>query len=660
LSRDCEELHLHLVFAAHCHQPLGNFDEVIEEACDRAYLPFLSVLAQHPDLRINLHYSGSLLEWLDTHRPDVLDTLAGIGEQIEWMGGAFYEPILPMIPERDARTHITLLSDFLQERFDQNPRGIWLTERVWEPRIAGLLADAGLEYTVLDDFSFLLAGYSPDRLTRSYTTDHLGKRVTVFPIAQDLRYAIPSAEPHDVLAMLEERHRQDPDGLVVIADDGEKFGLWPGSAERVYSPGNWLDRFLTLIQETDWLDITTFERHLDTVPAGRQVAIPPAGYREMSEWSLPAATAFAAATPEAAPNWVQMEAFMRGGWWPNFLVEYPEAGVLYRKMLRIAHHIEAGRGPAAAQSELLKAQGNDAYWHGVFGGLYAPYLRAATNRHLITAQTLIDAGHHRTRGWCYLRHVDWDADGRSEVEVELPDQSWVLDPSEGGCLLYFDDKPSQWSIGDVVARRFEAYHADLPTAPVYDRHTRRWLTDHLLPTATTAEAFAAVTYQELLALPEFEYTVEETTEGRGSARIEMSACDGAVSKTIQAENRLLDVEYQISGVPAGRFGPELPVAVWEGAGHIRVDGGSWQEIGEPLALHGHRFRLRHSGIRTSLLVVLRQPGTVFAFPLRTETRGDAGLASVTQGVVLWPHWSTDGDGTYQLSIEVVPMEDEES
>ena len=29
-------------------------------------------------------------------------------------------------------------------------------------------------------------------------------------------------------------------------------------------------------------------------------------------------------------------------------------------------------------------------------------------------------------------------------------------------------------------------------ALVYDRHTRRWLTDHLLPTATTAEAFAAL------------------------------------------------------------------------------------------------------------------------------------------------------------------------
>ena len=54
-----------LIFALHCHQPQGNFDAVIEEACDRAYLPFLDVLEAHPSISVNLHYSGSLLEWLD-------------------------------------------------------------------------------------------------------------------------------------------------------------------------------------------------------------------------------------------------------------------------------------------------------------------------------------------------------------------------------------------------------------------------------------------------------------------------------------------------------------------------------------------------------------------------------------------------------------------
>ncbi|MDR9451896.1 MAG: 4-alpha-glucanotransferase, partial [Acidimicrobiia bacterium] len=75
------------MFAAHCHQPLGNFDEVVNRACDRAYLPFLEVLAAHPAMRVNLHYSGSLLEWLVENRPEVLEVLTSRGDQVEWISG---------------------------------------------------------------------------------------------------------------------------------------------------------------------------------------------------------------------------------------------------------------------------------------------------------------------------------------------------------------------------------------------------------------------------------------------------------------------------------------------------------------------------------------------------------------------------------------------
>lgn len=647
------------MFAAHCHQPLGNFDEVVNRACDRAYLPFLEVLAAHPAMRVNLHYSGSLLEWLVENRPEVLEVLTSRGDQVEWISGGFYEPILPSIPAGDAAAQIALLSGFIQDRFGQNPRGAWIAERVWDPSLPSLFSEAGIEYTILDDYAFLLAGYLPDNLTGSYITDHLGKTLTIFPIAQDLRYAIPGADPEDVLALLRDRHNDDPQTLAVIADDGEKFGLWPDSYERVYSPGGWLDEFFTLVESADWLQITTFTKYLDEYPARSRVALPPASYREMSEWSMPAETAQAMIPTNAAhdrnPNWVGIEAFMRGGWWPNFTIEYPEAGTLYRKMLRVSGHVAASKGPAEAHTEVLKAQGNDPFWHGAFGGLYSPHLRAQTNRHLITAQRLIDGHHHRGRSWVYLRRIDWDADGREEIEVELPDQSWVIDPAEGGSLLYFDDKPSRWSISDVVARRYEPYHVDLPEPPIYDRHPRRWLTDHLLPATATVESFADVSYVELLPLPATEYVTQETTEGRGSARIVMSALGGKVLKTIDAGDREMRIGYQISDIPAGRFGPEIPVSVWEDVGQIRVDGGPWQQVDQPLALAGHRFRLRHSGIKTSIVVVLRQPGELFSIPIRTVTRNDEGSESILQGIVLWPHWSTSGDGNYEMTIEIVEM-----
>ena len=271
---------------------------------------------------------------------------------------------------------------------------------------------------------------------------------------------------------------------------------------------------------------------------------------------------------------------------------------------------------------------------------------------------MIDAGHHRGRAWSYVRQLDWDADNLEEIEVELPDQSWVLDPAAGGCLLYFDDKPSRWAISDVVARRFEPYHAELAEPQVYDRGTRRWLIDHLLPATATVESFDGDAYEELIPLPGTAYDIEETAEGRGSARIELSALQGGIRKTIEAEDRQLQIGYRIAGLPPGRFGTEVPVSVWEGVGQIRVDGGPWQQVDQPLTLAGHRFRLRHNGINTYVLVALRQPGSMFCTPIRTVVRSNDGLTSILQGVVLFPHWSITGDGHYEMTIEIgdVPLD----
>lgn len=614
------------------------------------------MLGRHPAFRVNLHYSGSLFEWLDLHRPDVMEQLAVHEQQIEWMSGGFYEPILPAIPEDDRIAQLQRQSTFITERFDQVPRGVWLAERVWDPSLARTLRSAGLEYVPLDDYAFLVAGYATSDLNRSFIVDHLGDSVTVFPISENLRYAVPGLDPEEILTELRRRHDWRPDSLAVIADDGEKYGMWPGSAGRVYEPDNWLDRFFTAVEEADWLTITTFEGYLDEHPAVSRIALPPAGYREMAEWSLPRATArfVREAQPEAVEgtDCMRMEAFMRGGWWPNFLVEYPEANALYRKMLQVSKHLEGDKGPTDARTEVLKAQGHDTYWHGAFGGLYLPHLRAEAHSHLIAAQTMVDASHHRGRSWTYLRHLDWDADGRDEIRVELPDQSWVLDPAEGGCLLYRDDKPARWAISDVVARRYEPYHGEVEEDLIYDPHPRRWLVDHLLPAATSVEEFHTARYQELLPLPATEYVLEQAIEGRGSASVELAAFDGDIVKTIAADERAMRLEYHLADVPEGRFGPELPIAVWERAGHLRVDGGPWHEVANPLSLAGHRYRFWHSARNTTLLISLRQPGELFAIPIRTVVRTEDSFTTILQGVVLWPHWSTSGQASYEMTIDV--------
>src|ERR1035437_825318 len=80
----------------HSHQPVGNFDHVIEDAYQKSYLPFVRALVLHPRIRLSLHFSGILLEWLEKQHPEYFKQLRGLVDrgQIEIVGGGYYEPIL--------------------------------------------------------------------------------------------------------------------------------------------------------------------------------------------------------------------------------------------------------------------------------------------------------------------------------------------------------------------------------------------------------------------------------------------------------------------------------------------------------------------------------------------------------------------------------------
>ena len=54
-------------FGVHNHQPIGNFESVLRETTARAYRPFLERVRARPEVRMTVHCTGSLLEWLREH-----------------------------------------------------------------------------------------------------------------------------------------------------------------------------------------------------------------------------------------------------------------------------------------------------------------------------------------------------------------------------------------------------------------------------------------------------------------------------------------------------------------------------------------------------------------------------------------------------------------
>ncbi|MBI2447076.1 MAG: 4-alpha-glucanotransferase, partial [Candidatus Omnitrophica bacterium] len=138
---------------------------MFDEAYEKAYLPFINILERHPEVKMVLHYSGSLLDYLFENRPEFIEKvkmLAGRG-QVEVMTGGYYEPILPLIPAQDSIGQINLLTNVVRRSFNYSPKGAWLAERVWEPHLPKVLSSANVEYTVLDDSHFRSVGIEPEK-----------------------------------------------------------------------------------------------------------------------------------------------------------------------------------------------------------------------------------------------------------------------------------------------------------------------------------------------------------------------------------------------------------------------------------------------------------------------------------------------------------------
>ncbi|MBI3983222.1 MAG: DUF1925 domain-containing protein [Gemmatimonadetes bacterium] len=448
------------VFGIHVHQPVGNFDHVFAQHVEDVYLPFLQALAERDVFPIALHVSGPLLEWLEAHDRRYLDLVGRLAAdgKVELLLSGFDEPILAALPRRDRVEQIGWMRDALRRLFGVEASSLWLTERVWEPELAADLADAGVAAAFVDDRHFLICGLEREELHRPYRTESDGKSIALFSIDERLRYLVPFKSPGEIAAYLRSlAARALP--LAVLADDGEKFGGWPGTKAWVYERG-WLRQFLDMLVELmsrDEVRLVTPAKALAEVESGGLVYLPTAAYREMEAWSLPPAAAGRLRRLERELGEHRLEgpegALLRGAHWRNFLAKYPEANRMHKTMVRLSRLARERGDPPEARRAIGRAQCNDAYWHGVFGGLYLPHLRAAIWRELARAEGVLRQGESLD-----VDVIDFDQDGHDELWIHSGHFSAIVSLRRGGRIEAYTVFDSGMNYADVLTRRREEYH----------------------------------------------------------------------------------------------------------------------------------------------------------------------------------------------------------
>jgi 4-alpha-glucanotransferase len=638
---------IRFAFGLHLHQPVGNFDHVFAQHVDDVYRPLIDALAGRGFLPIVLHLSGPLFEWLEAHEPAYLDRLGRLAAdgQVELLLAGFYEPVLASLPRRDRVEQIGWMRDAVRRRFGVDASGLWLTERVWEPELAADLADAGVRYALVDDRHFLVTGFAAEQLHAPFWTESDGKRVALFPIDERLRYLIPFRPPEETAEYLREL-RGAGHQLAVLADDAEKFGGWPGTKEWVYGEG-WLERFMAVIGgqiERGEVVLSRLDDALDVVPSGGLAYLPTASYREMESWSLPPDAALRLHRLERDLGEVRVAgpdgALIRGAHWRNFLVKYPESNRMHKKMMALSALARARGDPAEPRRAIGRAQCNDAYWHGVFGGLYLPHLRDAVWRNLAEAEAALRRGEEL--GW---EVVDFDGDGHDEVWVHSAAFSTVISPARGGAVEEYTRFAGGINYANTLTRRREAYHdlaleraAEQATAgdgeaasihaieeglrldvrPPLDHDDRALFVDRILPRGVTLDDYERGDYWAIVSWARRPLT-HAVERRNGGIEVVCAEADG--------RSRL---EKRIRLESDGRL-----MVRW-----------TWDPA---VAQAGDRFATELS-LAAPVRIHCRPAAEEWRFPIETVAKSERGLDRTRQGesvTLLWPAEL----GTAQVELE---------
>ena len=569
-------INLPIVF--HFHQPVDNFPWVLEDVYEKSYEPLIKSIFQFPELKVTLHFSGNLLEWFIDNKPELISLIKKMAKrgQIEIIGGGYYEPIYSIIPVRDSIAQMEKLSDLIKKEFGLEVKGAWLSERVWEPNYPSFLCEVGYNYVIVDDNHFRATGISQEDTLYSYITEDEGKSLRVFPINEPLRYLTPWKPTTYSIEYLKTVADEKGDRIALLISDAEKMGVWGTTHQICYVDGEghqegddgkaFIPTFFKHIVSSDWIHSITLSECVEKFTAKGLVYLPTSSYDKMEEWVLltPIRKKFAALRKKWKddPNKQDEYMFLKGGFWRYFLVKSPESNNMHKKMLYVREKLISLENAldknftkyeekiAKIWDEIYRAQCNDCYWHGLFGGVYLQFLRFSVYNHLINAENLINSINQEVQSlpnkYISIIPLDFNKDSKEDIIIESEMLNIYLNPSDGGTIFEIDYKPKSYNILNTLTRWPEAYHDDSEIESekvMTDRYRKSMLRARIFKNVTLNELHSDK-YEEYGNLIDGKYEIIKNEKSGLSALIEMTF-NGLIRDPGSDETHPIDFNKQI-------------------------------------------------------------------------------------------------------------------
>jgi alpha-amylase len=341
---------------------------------------------------------------------------------------------------------------------------------------------------------------------------------------------------------------------------------------------------------------------------------------------------------------------------------------MHKRMLEVSARLAAlpsERRTPEMQEQLHRAQANDAYWHGLFGGLYLPHLRRAVWNNLLALEAALDGVAPRPA----LEHADVDHDGHTEIFLRSGPVQAVIQADGDACVVELSDYALAHNFGDTLRHYEEGYHEKLLTARaqhagsnngggIASAHDRIAFRHAIEPQDLDPDTRPRGMFEDCWFGPGDAWRPLNNYRETGTAQFEATIGDGRVEKSYLLDGSRLTARYRARNLK-GRFEIRVNLAMPSCDGYagryVLADGSVPGGFGQALDLASAATLSLEDGVLGGAVVMsLNPPLAVTGRPHHTVSQSEAGFEKIMQATEITLSWPVEGDADLTVVLEIQP------
>lgn len=149
-------------------------EEVLHKVSDKCYLPantmFLDLIQKY-DGKVKIAYSlsGVLMEQLEHHRPDVLDSFKALADTgcVEFLAETYYHSLSYLFSKNEFENQVQIHRERIQKHFSQTPTIFRNTELIYNNEMADYIEGMGFKGILSEGVNWFLNGRTPNVLYKA-------------------------------------------------------------------------------------------------------------------------------------------------------------------------------------------------------------------------------------------------------------------------------------------------------------------------------------------------------------------------------------------------------------------------------------------------------------------------------------------------------------